>query len=346
MDLSPARFSDPARITQFYADLLARIAAVPGVASVGAVNRLPITDLQMSVRVRVDGAPPVAPDALPSLELTSISANYIDTMRIPILRGRGFENAEVTGARPVALVTEAAARVLWPDRDALGSLATLTIADEPERAVQVVGIVPNARSHDVFGRTDARIYIPAPLRPERSMAIAVRSEAADPLPLVPAIRAAAAAFEPNEPLFAVLSMEQLLYNDEASGYVLSVILLVIAGVALCLAAAGIYGVVSYLVEQRTREIGVRIALGAKPSSVRGMVVRQGARPVAGGGLLGLPVAVGVAVAMARVFNSVRSDDLSLYLFVLTLIALVALAATYLPARRASRVDPVIALRQE
>jgi putative ABC transport system permease protein len=346
MDVSPARFADPDSVTRFYSSLLERLRAIPGVDSAGAINRLPVADRDVNARVRVADAPPVAPEALPSLPVASISPDYLRTMRVPLIRGRAFEAADFTDRPPVALVSEEAARLLWPAGDAIGGRATLTLAGERERSVLVVGVVPNLRSADVFRRSMAQIYIPWTVRPERTVAIAVRSDAGDPLRLVPAIRAAAAAFEPNEPVFAVSSMEQVLFNDVASSHVLTGLVIAVGFLALCLAAAGIYGVVSYLVVQRTREVGVRIALGARPGRVLRMIVAQSAWPVIGGSLLGLPLALTVAFAMAGAFAFVTAADPFNYIAVLVVIALVALGSCYIPARRASRVDPMITLRAE
>ena len=198
----------------------------------------------------------------------------------------------------------------------------------------------------MFRRSLAQVYVPWTLRPDRAMAIAIRTEAADPLSLASAVRGAAASLEPNEPIFAVSSMAQVIFNDTASQHILTSLIIAVGFLALCLAAAGIYGVVSYVVVQRTREIGVRVALGARPSAVRRMIVAQGAWPVIGGWVLGLPLALPIAFAMGRAFAFVTASDPLNYIAVLSSIALVALAACYLPARRASRVDPVIALRVE
>jgi ABC-type antimicrobial peptide transport system permease subunit len=262
------------------------------------------------------------------------------------MRGRALDEGDFAGGQPVALVSEDAANQLWPRGDAIGSSATLTIGDEPERSVLVVGIVANLRSADVFRRSMAQIYIPSTIRPDRTMAIAVRTDTANPRRLASAVRAAAAALEPNEPIFALSSMEEVLFGDMASTYILASLWTAIGFLALCLAAAGIYGVVSYLVVQRTREIGVRMALGARPSAVLRMIVTQGARPVIGGSVLGLPLAAGLAFAMASTFTFITASDPMNYLVVLVSIGLVALASCYLPARRASRVDPVVALRAE
>lgn len=346
MDAFPDRFPDPESVTRFYSSLLDRLAALPGVESAGAINRLPVADRDLNVRVRVDDAPPVSAEALPSLMLASVSRDYMRTMRVPVVRGRTLEAADFTGGSPVALVSEEAARQLWPRGDAIGRRATLTLPGEPDRAVLVVGVVANLRSADVFRRSGAHIYVPWTLRPDRTMAITIRTETADPVSLTPAVRAAAAAFEPNEPIYAVASMEQVLFNDMASSYILAGLLMAVGVLALCLAAAGIYGVVSFVVVQRTREIGVRMALGARPSAVRRMIVTQAAWPVIAGWLLGLPLALIIAFAMARAFAFITASDPANYIAVLGSITVIALAACYLPARRASRVDPVVALRAE
>ena len=346
MDVSPTRFPDPESVTRFYSALLERIDNIPGVVSAGAINRLPIEDRDVTVRVRVAGAPPVAPESLPSLALTTINRDYLRTMRVPVVRGRALDSADFDGEQPGALLSEDAARQLWPRGDAIGNRATFTMAGEPDRTVVVVGIVANLRSADVFRRSMAQIYLPWTARPDRTMAIAVRTDASDPLSLAPAVRAAAAALEPNEPIFATFSMEQVIFNDTASQSILTGLLIAVGFLALFLAAAGIYGVLSYLVGQRTREIGVRIAVGARPSTVRRMILAQGARPVVAGWVLGLPVALPIAFAMNDAFAVITASDPINYIAVLLSIALVAFASCYLPARRASRVDPVIALRAE
>lgn len=345
MDVAPARFADADNATRFYTALLERLDALPGVVSAGAINRLPVADRDLNVRVRVAGAPPVAPEALPSLMLASVSPDYLRTMRVPVLRGRALAGTDFGGGQAVALVSEDAARQLWPRGDAIGSQATITIGGEPDRTVLIVGVVANLRAADVFRRSMAHVYIPWTLRPERTMAIAIRTEG-EPASFAAAVRATAAALEPNEPIFAVDSMEQVLFSDVASQSVLTALLIMTGFLALCLAAAGIFGVVSYVVVQRTREIGVRMALGARPSRVRRMIVSEGVRPVIAGWLLGLPLALPIAFAMAGAFGIITAADPMNYIGVVAMIAIVALAACYLPARRASRVDPVIALRSE
>jgi ABC-type antimicrobial peptide transport system permease subunit len=215
----------------------------------------------------------------------------------------------------------------------------------PDTPLQVIGIVANVRASAIDQRTTPQVYVPSAWRPQRSMAVVVRTDRIDPLLTVPAVRAQAAALEPNEPIFDVASMEQVLFNDLASTYTLAGLLGAIAIVALCLAGVGIYGVVSYMVTRRTREIGVRMAIGASPGDMMRMVMHQTAQPVVAGGILGAPAAVALAYATSGVFSVVDVRDPTNYLGVALAITVVAALASCVPARRAARIDPLLALRQ-
>ncbi len=346
MDLPAAKYTRE-RTSQFYRELLMRIDALPGIVSSGMINRLPVADRELSARIRIANAAPVQDDTLPFVALATVSPRYLETMRIPLVRGRGFSDTDfVRSGAPVALVSEEAARRFWPGRDPVGTQATVVTSDMPETPLQVVGIVANVRRSDADQRTMPQVYVPSPLLPERAMAVVVRSEGGDPTLSLPAIRAQAATLDPDEPIFDAASMEQVLFNDQASLYTLAGLLGAIAFVALCLAGVGIYGVVSYMVTLRTREIGLRMALGARPGTVLRMVIRQSARPVAGGGLVGVPAAVGLVYAMSGVFSLIDVRDPANYIGVVLAISGVAVIATYLPARHAARIDPLVALRNE
>jgi ABC-type antimicrobial peptide transport system permease subunit len=243
------------------------------------------------------------------------------------------------------VVSEDAARQFWPGRDPIGTRATIVSREMPDTPLRVVGIVANVRKADLDQRTLPQVYVPSTWTAGRAMAVVVRADATDPLQSIQAIRAQAAALEPNVPLFDVASMEQVLYNDQASIYTLAGLLGAIAMVALGLAGVGIYGVVSFMVTGRTREIGLRMALGARPGMVLGMVMRQAAQPIAGGGLLGAPAAFALVYAMSGVFTAVNVRNPIDYVGVALAIALVASIASAVPARRAARIYPLTALRQ-
>ncbi len=346
VDLPATKYADAAAIMQFYRALLGRIDSLPGVVSTGTIDRLPVADRGLSARIKVEGAPPLAEAALPFTAVATVSRRYLETLSVPVRRGRGFDDSDFGEGADVAVISEDAARLFWPGRDPIGSRATIVSPDLPETPLQIVGVVANVRAADVDQRTTPQVYVPSAWRPERSMAVVVRTDGIDPLRSVPAIRAQAAALEPNEPIFAVASMEQVLFNDMASTYTLAGLLGAIAGIALCLAGVGIYGVVSYMVTQRTREIGVRMALGAHPGAVLRMIMQQAAQPVAGGGLLGAPAAFALVYAMSDVFTVVDTRDPMNYLVVAIAIAVVAGIASCVPARRAARIDPLLALRQD
>jgi predicted permease len=347
VDLPQTRYSDSERVMQFYRALLARIDGLPGVVSTGTINRLPVADRELSARIKVDGAPPVDEDALPFTALATVSRGYFDTLRVPVRRGRGFSDSDfASDVSIVAVVSEDAARIFWQGRDPIGTRMTIVASDMPATQLQVVGIVANVRRSDIDQRTMPQVYVPSTLRPDRTMAVVVRTDGVDPLQSLNAIRAQAAVLAPTDPIFDVATMEQVLFNDMASMYTLAGLLGAIAVVALCLAGVGIYGVVSYMVTQRTREIGVRMALGARPGAVLRMMLHQAAQPVAGGGLLGVPGALVLVYAMSGAFTVVDVSDPTNYIGVAVAIALVALIASCVPARRAARTDPLLALRQD
>jgi putative ABC transport system permease protein len=346
MELPAAKYSEE-RSAQFYRALLARIESLPEVVSAGTINRLPVADRELNARLKVDGAPPVQEEALPFTALSTVSRGYFDTLRVPVRQGRIFTDADFNGSGPaVAVVSEDAARLFWPGRDPIGARATIVAGGLPDSVVQIVGIVANARRPDVDQRTTPQVYVPSTWSPDRALAVVVRTDTPDPLQSVQAIRAQAAALEPNEPLFDVASMEQVLFNDQASVYTLAGLLGAIAMVALALAGVGIYGVVSFMVTQRTREIGLRMALGARPGAVLRMVIEQAAQPVAAGALLGAPAAFALVYLVSGAFSAIDVRNPANYVGVALSIALVASVASCVPARRAARIDPLVALRQD
>jgi putative ABC transport system permease protein len=346
IDLPARDYSEPVRAAQFYDDLLARVAAVPGVASAAATSRLPVADGEQSVRVAVEDAPPGSPQSLPFAAYTAVTRDYLETLRIPVLQGRGFTDADFGGGQPVAIVSESAARRFWPASMPIGRRVVIKQPPLPDTPLLVVGVVADVRNSDVDQRINPQVYVPASWHVERAMAIVVRSDTHDALSLMPAIRSRAADVDPNQPLFDVTSMEQVLFDDLVGTYTLVILLAAISAIALCLAAAGIYAVVACSVTQRTREIGVRMAVGARPGSVVRTILAKGALPVAGGAILGLAGALALALSMGAALSEVDARDPLNYLGVAATIAFVAFVASYVPARRAASINPIEALRTE
>jgi putative ABC transport system permease protein len=242
-------------------------------------------------------------------------------------------------------VSVEAAHRFWPSGEPIGARIALDATAGREAWLQVVGIVDNVRNSDIDQGPRAQVYVPMSRQPVRDLAVVVKSSS-DPLPLVPAIRADVARIDSDQPIHDVATMSRVLFDDLASTYVLATLLVAIGIVALSLSAAGIYGIVSYTVVQRRREIGVRLALGAQPSEIVRMIITQAARPVVAGSVVGLVVAVAIAMAMASALPEVDARNPLNYMGVMLAIAAVTFAASFLPARRAAAINPLATLREE
>jgi putative ABC transport system permease protein len=343
--LAGARYESTAAIEQFTTPLLSRLQALPGVASVGIIDRLPVADREPLARLTVEGTVPASPEARPTIARAAIAGDYLATMRIPVRRGRTFSAAETSDASHVALVNEEAARRFWPGRNPLGTRFALDATSGREVWLEVIGIVGNIRNSDIDQGSLPQVFVPMSLSPSRDIAVVLKSAGPGTLQLIPAIRTAVTRIDRDQPIHDVALMTQVLFDDMAGTYVLTALLTTIGIIALCLSAAGVYGLVSSSVAQRRREIGVRMALGARPRAVVRMLIASGARPVAAGGLLGLGIAVVLAAGIGLAVPGVNARDPSNYLAVAVAIATIAFVASYLPARRAAAVDPVAVLRQ-
>jgi len=345
VELPAERAGTGEALARFGREVLDRIDGVPGVVSSAIASRVPIGDREQIVRVAIDGNAVAQPGDMPATAVVATSRRYFETLRVPVGEGRAFADADFDGGARAAVVSREAARRLWPDGRALGRTLTVHAEGWPSTPLRVVGIVADVRPADIDVRVSPQIYVPWSWHPDRRMRFLVRTAITDPVQLVPAIRSRVAALAPDDPVFDTLSMDQVLYEDTASEYTLSMLLTAIAIIALAVASVGIYGLVAHDVTQRTREIGIRVALGARPAAVIRMVMGDGTRPVLYGGVLGLAAATALAfVTAASVIGDAR--DPIAYATVIAAVALTALAATYGPARRASHIDPVDALRAE
>jgi len=344
--LAGARYADSRAVNAFAADLLTRLRTLPGVVSAGITDRLPIADVETASRVTVDGDPPRPLEARPQTSRVAIGGDYFSTMHVSVKRGRAFSEVELSNRSPVAVISEDAARRFFAGRDPIGSRVALDAPPGREDWLQVVGIVGDLRKSDVDQGALPQVYVTLSRQPSASIAVVVKSLNGYPLQLVSAIRAQVAQIDRNQPVHDVATMSRVLYDDLAGSYVLSAILTATGLIALILCGAGVYGIVSQGVVQRRREIGVRIALGARPGDVVRMVVADGTRPVVAGGAVGLIVAIALALATAALLSILDARDPISYAGVLSLTGVVAVGAALLPALQAAHVDPMEALRVE
>jgi predicted permease len=330
---------------EFHRGLMERIAKMPGVQSVGFINELPLDEGSDQGRFSTERGEAAGATA-PILPYSWVGGDYFKTMGIPVVSGRSFDRAEETSGAPNVVVSRTAAQQLWPDEDAVGQ--RLRYGSGPW--LTVIGVVGDIRLRSFRQPApDPMIYLPM-VGPTPdiwvigSPAYVVKSGRASSI--APDIRAIVRQYAPEAPMYRIFTMEGLVDRMLAQLTFTTILLLVASGLALVLGAVGLYGVLSYVVSQRTREIAVRMALGAEGAAVRRMVVRQGASVAAIGVVLGITAAAGATGALRSLLFGVEAFDAVTFGATGALMLVVALLASYIPAYRASSVDPMQALRGE
>ena len=328
----------------FGRDLLARAEAEPGVRFAALVSDAPLGDSPPYFGFGIQGGETPQPGAVQDAAVFTASTAYFETLRIPLVRGRLFEPGDRAGGQDVAILSESAAQRYWKGRDPIGARITFGDPTDPEASwLTVVGVVGDVLHEQLNSEAYPQIYLPFEQAPMRSMVLTLRTSG-NPSALVPAIRRELAALDPTLPLADVSTLDDRKAVSLSRPRVNATVLGGFALAALVLAAVGIYGVVAYGVVQRTRELGIRMALGAGGSTLLRMVIRQGMRPVLGGMAVGLLGALAGGRLIRGLLFGVGSGDPATLAVVTCFLVAVALAAMYLPARRASRSDPMTALR--
>jgi putative ABC transport system permease protein len=344
VELPSATYAEGSRQSALFSDLLERLRALPGVQSAGVVDFLPMIGPGSATSIRIVGRPEPAVGQAPSADIRIASASYFTTMRIPLMRGRGFTPADLPRAPGVVLINETAARQIWPGEDPVGQRVKVSMWS-PDTAVQIVGVVGDVRHSGLDGDIRPMVYYPTSQIPMGSGTLVLRATGA-PAALSAMMRSTLRELDPELPAGEVATMETYLARSMADRRFPMILLTAFAAIAVALAGIGIYSVLSYAVSQRTREIGVRLALGAGPADVLGMVLRAGLSLILAGVLLGaLGGAIAARALRSLLFEVVPTDPVT-FAVVTALLVAIALLATYLPARRAVRVDPMVALRAE
>jgi putative ABC transport system permease protein len=340
----PLAGSDTARVIGFYQELVSRAGTLRGVTAAGAVSYLPLGREGARYRFIVEGQPFVEPQLRPRGEFNVVTPGYFATLQIPVLQGRDLAARDRWNAPPVVVVNRTLARRFWPSESAVGK--RLTLGDPEEDAwMTVVGVVGDVKQQSLDSELQPQIYAPHAQVGAEEMALLVRTPV-DPLSLAPGIRAAVSAIDPAVPVSEIRSMTQVRGASVSTERFRTLVLAMFALLALTLAAIGVYGVISYGVVQRSREIGIRMALGARRPEILRLVVGDGMLTVGIGIGIGVIAAAGLSRFLESLLYAVRPGDPATFVAIAVLIAAVAIAACILPARRAMRVDPARTLRSE
>lgn len=344
MDPKDAGYSE-VQTTSFYRELIARVSALPGVVSASLAYSMPLGYYNISQRLDAEGQDPGLTETLPVSDYNLVDAAYLRTLGIQLQRGRWLSQADVDDRRPVAVVNESLARRLWPGEDPLGR--RFRFHEGPGPWLEVIGVGDDGKYGSVLEQPRGFFYLPLSME-YRSLHVLHVRLAGDPQRVVPLVRHEMKRLAPEVPVFDVTSMWDAVKGG--NGFFLLRIAATCAAalglLGMALALVGLYGVVSYSAGQRTREIGIRMALGAERRTILAMVVGRGLRLVAVGGVAGIVAALGLSRFVASLLFGVAPHDLLTYGVVAGLLVLVGTGACYLPARRATRVDPTVALRGE
>jgi predicted permease len=345
-------YGEIAKVSQFYRQLEARVAALPGVTSVAAVNHVPLNGALASTEYKVADRPPASDDDLPTAQYRMVTPEYFKTMGIPLIAGRTFTDDDREGGAPVVVVSRGLARKSFPDRDPIGRY--LLVRDTPAgfRPLQIVGVASDVRHTSLEADAEPHVYLPYHQTHRdvlvwltNNQFLVVRA-AGRPLDLAEAVRRELQAVDSTVAAADIRASGYYLDNATAGRRFSLELLAGFAGLALVMAAIGIYGVVSYTVAQRAREIGVRLALGADMRDIIGMVLGEGVKRTAVGIVLGLAGALAASRAVRGLLYGVGATDPMTYASVVALLLGVTVAACLVPAWRAARVNPLIALRAD
>jgi predicted permease len=356
MSLNDARFAKTTAVAQLVRDGVERVGSLPGVEEAATTCSLPL-EPSFSLGFTIEGRPDADPQNQPGGAWRSVSANYFSVFRIPVMQGRPFTERDENGATPVVVVNQALVKRFFPKHDALG--ARITIGKnagpqftEPPRTI--VGIVGDVRDGGLNQDPFPIMYIP--MSQVTDGMTALNEEI---LPMMWVVRTKLAPYSLSQdvqrelreasgglPVGKIRSMDQVVAQSTSRQDFNTTLLTIFAGVALLLAAVGIYGLMAYSVQQRTQEIGIRMALGAAPEKVRGMIVRQGMTLALIGVVTGVAAALALTRLMASLIFGVKTWDPAVFVTVTVVLSIVALLATYIPARRAAHVSPLVALRYE
>ncbi len=344
MALPTAKYIKGEQKSAFFQQLLQQISALPGVQSAGVTTSLPLSGTGPNTTVEISGRPSVSLEDKPKADYFLATPEYFNTLDIPLLRGRMFTEQDTSTSAPVALINEAMAKTVWPNQDPIGQqVSTALEGDKVKR--QIIGIIGSIRHASLDTEPQPGLFVPYAQNPYELVFLAVRTKA-DPLSLASTVRNQVMAVDREQPVYDIKSMDQVIKDSSARRSLNMLLLSISALMALVLAMVGIYSVIASSVTQRTYEIGVRIALGAQPGDILKLVLRQGLILVLIGMAVGVAAAFGITQVMSSLLYKISATDPLTFLGASLILAVIAMVAIYMPAHKATKLKPMVALRQE
>jgi putative ABC transport system permease protein len=345
INLPRSNYSEPKQTEIFYDALLQRVRSLPGVEAAGTINHTPLSGFGLIAFIQIEGHPPLDRKKDPPIGIGSVSADYFRTMKIPLLSGRHYDARDGATGQKVAIVNQAFANRFFPSGDAIGKRVSFACEESQPLCRTIVGVVGNIRQESLTDEVTPELYVPFAQAPVNGMTLLVRTTS-DPLALAGAVRNEVLAVDKNQPIYDVKTLEQRVNDAVAVSRSLMLLFAAFALLALVLGAVGIYGIVSYSVTQRTHEIGIRMALGAQTANVLSLIMKNGLILVLTGIAIGIASAVVLTRFLTTLLFGVTPTDSATFIVVSFVFFAIAMIASLIPALRATRVDPLVALRYE
>lgn len=338
------RYTEESQWVTAFKQILERVEHIPGVQSVGAISSLPLSGDKLIFDFTREGQPSEPSGAKSSASFRVVDSKFFPTMNIRLINGRYFEDRDTAEAAKVVIINETMAKRYWPQENPVGKQVTIKYGQPVPR--EIVGVVDDTKQAALDAETQAEIYVPYTQTPLPFMSIVARTSGVEPASLIPSVRSQVLAVDKDLPLNRPKSMQEVVSASFGQSRFRTVVLVIFAALALLLAMLGIYGVLSYLINERRREIGIRMALGAQRSNIIKLVVSQGMLLTLLGLGIGLLITYGLSFVVASLLYGVSSTDPTIFSLASILLAGTAMLACYIPARRASKISPMMAIRSD
>jgi len=344
ISLPRSKYKKPEQVLAFQQELLQKLKALPGVQAAGTINHTPLKGFGLIVFTSIEGQPPLDKKD-PPIGVGAASPGYFETLKIPLLSGRNLDQRDGPATQKVALVNQAFAHRFFPNGDVVGKRVSFACEESEGLCRTIVGVVGNIRQESLTDEVAAELFLPSAQMPLNAVTLFVRTTS-DPLASVASVRSQVLAVDNNQPIYDVKTLAQRVSEATAVSRSLTLLFSAFALIALVLGSVGIYGIVSYAVTQRTQEIGIRMAVGARAADILGLILKHGVVLVFSGVVIGIAGALALTRFLASLLFGVTPTDAITFVVVSVLFILVATVASFIPARRATRVDPLKALRYE